>query len=245
MLADSLHVWIGTGKGLIQKTKKQDYWTTYGPYSGLYHPSVYSLARHQNKMFIGTRQGLNYAIPGKNNYDIYKVEIPELFNLTVYKMLSEGPVLWLGTNNGIYSIDESRKQWFHYSAYGFKVGATAYTREEIRGIAENDSFIFFAANNNVVSLHKTNREWLSIPVNIDFLSAGINDAQADNVNLWIATNSGVLRLHLKKRKWFFYSSRDGLGDDTVYSILIDGDYVWFGNRHGVTQFYWNAPHLRE
>jgi ligand-binding sensor domain-containing protein len=245
ILTDSSFVWIGTGKGLIQKSKKSDYWTTYGAYSGLYHPTVYSLTRHQKKLFIGTKQGLNYAVEGKNNYDIYKVEIPELFNLTFYKMLSEQSVLWLGTNNGIYAIDESNQKWLHYNAYGFKVGATTYTRDEIRGIAENDSNIFFISNSNVVRYHKTNREWLSITVNTDFLNAGVNDAQADQNNLWIATNSGVLRLHLKKQKWFFYSKQDGLCDDYVYAVLLDGDYVWFGTHDGLTQFFWNAPHLKE
>lgn len=245
ILADSAHVWIGTGTGLVQKSKKTDYWTTYGAYSGLYHTSVYALVFQQNKLFIGTKQGLNYAVPGKNNYDIYKVEIPELFNVSVFKMLSENSQLWLATNNGIYAIDEKQKKWFHYNAAGFKVSASALTRDEVRGIAENDSSIFFISNSNVVRLNKNSREWLGIAVNTEFLNAGVNDAKADNDNLWIAACAGVLRFNLSKQKWYFYSERDGLSDDYVYSILLDGDYIWFGTMEGLTQFFWNAPHLMD
>lgn len=244
LYADSLYLWVGTEQGLFQKDKRSNSWTSFGTANGLSHTAVLSVLPVQDKVFIGTRQGLNYGLKGKKNYEFYKVEIPELFNLTIYRMLNENPILWLGTNNGIYAIDQSRKSWYHFSAYGFPIGATTLLKEEIRGIAENDSLLFFASSVNVVSLNKTSRQWQSIPVQVSFLAQGINDAKADNDNLWIATNSGVLRYWLPRRKWYYYSTRDGLADDVCYSILIDGDYVWFGTRFGLTQFYWNAPHLR-
>ncbi len=245
ILTDSLHIWIGTENGLIQKSKNSDNWTTYGTSSGLFHPAVYSLTRQKNKLFIGTKQGLNYAVQAKNGYEIFKADIPELFNLTIYKMISQQSVLWLATNNGIYAIDEEKEKWYHFNAFGYKVGATTFTREDVKGIAENDSDLFFISGQNVAQFHKTSGEWLSLPVNSEFLNSGVNDAKADRENLWIATCSGVLRLHLKKQKWFYYSEKDGLGNDYVYSILLDGDYIWFGCMEGISQFFWNAPHLKE
>ncbi|NUM80517.1 hypothetical protein HUU42_06885 [bacterium] len=245
LLIDSHNVWIGTEEGLIRKSKSMDYWSTFGAYSGLFHPHIYALAKQDNRLFIGSEEGLNFASIVDKDYVIQRVDIPELRNLAVFKILISDNVLWLGTDNGIYAIDQNEKRWYHYDAYGFSAGATTYLRQYVRGIAEDDSAIYFASQKNIVRYGKKSKQWESIPLNPDFIESGINDAACDDRNLWIATNSGILRFVKNKRKWIYYSSQDGLAADIVKSILIDGDYVWFGTEKGVTQFYWNALHLKE
>jgi len=245
IFSDDQNIWIGTEEGLIRNIKNTTYWATYGVFSGLYHSHILSLAAHNKRLFAGTAQGLNYLMPIDKKYAVQKVEIPALFNCAIYKIIVYDDVIWLGTSNGIYAIDEKNKTWFHYNGQGFKVGPDTYLREEIRGMAENDSLIFFAHAKGICHYHKTRAVWESIPVNTDFLSAGINDAKADAYNLWIATNDGVLRWILAKRKWIYYSFKDGLADPQVYCMLTDGDYIWFGTRKGVTQFFWNSTDRTE
>lgn len=245
LLIDKENVWIGTDEGLIRKIKSMDYWTTYGSYSGLYHPSVLSIAQDGMYLYIGTQQGLNMTKPKQKEYLISKIEIPELFNVAIYKILIRDKTLWLGTSNGIYAVTMTDYTFSHYNAVGFIVGSTQFLDQQIRGITEDSTFIYFASELGVIRYRKATSKWESIPVNTQYLLAGINDAVCDDNNLWIATNSGVLRYIKLKQKWIYYGTQDGLAGERVKKILIDGDYVWFGTNKGLTQFFWNAPHLIE
>jgi len=245
LFIDTSNAWIGTENGLIQKDKRANYSTTFGIYSGLYSERVFALAFDGSRLFIGTENGLNYARRKDKDWEIQKVEIPELRRLAVFKILIHNNILWLGTDNGIYSIDQNEKHWNHYDANGYSVGATTLIREEVRGLAQDDSLIYFASSRTIIAYRKKESTWKSFALNSELLNSGINDAACDEKNLWIATNGGVLRLDKKKGKWYYYGTKDGLASDIAKCVLIDGDYVWFGTDKGVTQFFWNAKHLRE
>ncbi|MBL7995568.1 hypothetical protein JNM05_09355 [bacterium] len=245
MISDNENVWIGTDEGLVQRIKKMEYWTTYSAYSGLYHPSVYSIALDGRSLYIGTQQGLNIARPKQKEYAISKIEIPELFNVTIYKILVTNKTMWLGTSNGIYAVSLSDNTFSHFNAVGFKVSSSQFLDQQIRGLTEDSTYIYFASELSVIRYHKTKLIWESIPVNTQYLIPGVNDAVCDENNIWIGTNNGVLRYIKRKQKWIYYGTQDGLAGGRVKKILIDGDYVWFGTNKGLTQFFWNAPHLIE
>lgn len=242
---DKTSIWIGTDEGLVRKIKTQDYWTTYGAYSGLYHPSVLSVAVDGRTLYIGTQQGLNTARPKEKDYVISKIEIPELFNVPIFKLLVSGNKLWMGTGNGIYSLSLHDDLLSHFNSAGFTVNSTAFLDQQVRGLTEDSSCIYFASELSVVRYRKATATWESLPINTQYLIPGINDAICDEQNLWIATNSGVLRYIKSKQKWLYYGTQDGLAGERVKQILIDGDYVWFATNKGLTQFFWNAPHLLE
>lgn len=245
MISDNENLWIGTEEGLVQKIKKMDYWSTYNAYSGLYHPSVLSIIPFGKTLYIGTLQGLNTAVPKGKEYVISKIEIPELFNIPIFNMLVNGNTLWLGTGNGIYTLAFSDYRITHFNALGFSVNNGALLDQQVRGIASDSNYIYFASELSIVRYDKRTSEWQSIPVNNQFLVSGVNHAACDERNLWIATNNGVLRYIKSKKKWIYYGTKDGLAGERVNKILIDGDYVWFGTNKGLTQFFWNAPHLLE
>ncbi len=245
LIIDKSNIWIGTDEGLVRKIKSMDYWTTYGAYSGLYHPSVLSVAVDGKTLYIGTQQGLNTAKPKEKDYLISKVEIPELFNIPIFKLLVSGNKLWMGTGNGIYSLSLDNTLLSHFNAVGFSVHSRIFLDQQVRGITEDSSYIYFASELSVVRYRKATATWESLPINTQYLQPGINDAVCDEQNLWIATNSGVLRYIKTKQKWLYYGTQDGLAGEIVKKILIDGDYVWFGTNKGLTQFFWNAPHLIE
>ena len=51
-----------------------------------------------------------------------------------------------------------------------------------------------------------------------------------------------LEFNKESKAWVHYTVFDGLADNRVLDIALDGDYVWFGTPKGVTLFYWNDPH---
>ena len=60
--------------------------------------------------------------------------------------------------------------------------------------------------------------------------------------VWAGTDHGVLKYIKEEDRWKLFTTEDGLLDNEVRWILLDGDYVWFGTGRGLTQFYWNAPY---
>ncbi|MCP5053664.1 MAG: hypothetical protein GY940_41245, partial [bacterium] len=52
--------------------------------------------------------------------------------------------------------------------------------------------------------------------------------------LWFGTDSGLIRL--KDNKTVFYTVRDGLTEDYVYSVLEDNSgYLWLAGRNGISR----------
>ena len=64
----------------------------------------------------------------------------------------------------------------------------------------------------------------------------------DEQSAWIATDEGILKFDRRRNTWRHFTTEDGLLDNTVQTILLDGDYVWLGTPQGATRFYWNDPY---
>ena len=66
---------------------------------------------------------------------------------------------------------------------------------------------------------------------------------ADSAHVWVGKENGLLKYVKRENRWYRYSRADGLLDNSVRWILLDGDYIWLGTGRGLTRFFWNAPHL--
>jgi ligand-binding sensor domain-containing protein len=72
--------------------------------------------------------------------------------------------------------------------------------------------------------------------------AQINRILATRTSVWVATDAGVLKYDRAGERWVTFTVEDGLSSNRVNSILLDGDYIWFGTDGGLTRFYWNTPY---
>jgi len=79
------------------------------------------------------------------------------------------------------------------------------------------------------------------PVKDHPLNAAVNRILASRQAVWVATNAGVFKYDRAMQRWVQFTVEDGLADDRVYSIQLDGDYIYFGTARGLTKFYWNSP----
>jgi hypothetical protein len=69
---------------------------------------------------------------------------------------------------------------------------------------------------------------------------------ADSDVVWLGTEGrGVLKYLKTENRWRTFTTDDGLLDDSVRDIFMDGDYAWFGTAKGLTRFYWNSPVRRD
>ena len=56
-------------------------------------------------------------------------------------------------------------------------------------------------------------------------------------NLWIGTNSGLLKFNKIDKKFKSYTEKDGLANNIVYQILKDDDKnIWMSTNNGISKF---------
>jgi len=101
--------------------------------------------------------------------------------------------------------------------------------------------VWFGSDLGVFGFNAAINEWLDPPAKMYETEAGINRIKATYQAVWVATNQGVLKFDREQQRWVSFTTRDGLADDRVYAIQLDGDFIYFGTSRGLTRFYWNNP----
>jgi ligand-binding sensor domain-containing protein len=80
---------------------------------------------------------------------------------------------------------------------------------------------------------------------MNFPEVDVIKITCDSKNVWVATRDGVWKLNRATDIWVKYTTEDGLLDDDVQDLVLDGDHIWFGTPQGATRFFWANPSLRE
>ncbi|HNB08922.1 MAG TPA: hypothetical protein PKV06_00295 [bacterium] len=242
--ADENYIWVGTTSGLNYLNKKSNQWTIAKTYSGLKDDHIIEIVPFQKGIIVATENGLHRSILTKKGIQFQPLEIPDLWNRHVLKILPSGNSIWLGTDNGIYRLDSSFTIQNHYTALGYDIPLNSLVNQVVPAITEMANNLFFISTHSVLRFDKHKKEWESMPISGSYLQSGVYDAIADEDNLWIGLADGALQYDFELQRWAYYNKKDGIGGYSVYKILPDGDYVWFATENGLTQFYWNAEHLR-
>ena len=110
--------WIGTYNGLsFMSFEKEGFFLNFsGEETGSPgNPFIYSLHRTQNRLWVGTRNGLNSHVPGSKTFRVY-LERDGLPNNTIYSILEDQTGrLWMSTNKGISCFDPKTDTFRNYN----------------------------------------------------------------------------------------------------------------------------------
>jgi ligand-binding sensor domain-containing protein len=68
-----------------------------------------------------------------------------------------------------------------------------------------------------------------------FTSDNVNGIVGDDSGryIWMATDKGVTRLNQRRKEFRTYDQRNGLSDDFIWSVALDGDILWVGTDFGI------------
>ncbi|MBI3872401.1 MAG: hypothetical protein HY304_04915 [candidate division Zixibacteria bacterium] len=69
----------------------------------------------------------------------------------------------------------------------------------------------------------------------DHVHAFVGDAERHY--LWMATDLGLVRYDRQKEQFRTYGRREGLTDDRVWSLCLDGEILWVGTESGIDGIY--------
>lgn len=231
-------VWFGTQDGLTRFDRNRNNWRTLTVVDNLVGNFIHDIVIDKDNIWAATSQGvsrLNKAPWGSDSLRIRHVMYPSLGEITVYDLEKQLNLLWMATEYGIFVYDTEA------DSGGFYKGVEGPSDQEIFAVSCYGNEVWFGTEAGVAALNVDTKNWLTPPAKMNNTDAGINRILAARDAVWVATNSGVLKYDRAGERWVHYTVMDGLPDDQVYSLCLDGDYIWFGTARGLTRFYWNSP----
>jgi ligand-binding sensor domain-containing protein len=245
METDSHYVWFGTQDGLARMKKKDSSWWFYKSFAGLPDDEVTALESDGGHLWIGTTYGLALYDLGADS--LTSIQDPLIKNLYVYSILADSDYVWAGTNRGAYTFDKEAQTWYRF------VTPDGLLSGQVRSIArlndENSSSgkdeIWFGTDMGILGYSPVSDKREVYHNQMNFPEVDVIKVACDKKNIWVATTHGVWKLNRITDIWIKYTTDDGLIDNNVQDMVLDGDHIWFGTPQGATRFFWNNPRLVE
>ena len=213
--------WVGTYNGLYRY--RGDVFGLYAEKEGLKNTFIFQILRDKNKnLFVGTAGDGFYIYNGKqfSNYTSKNGLSGDLVNAATLDAAND---LWIGTNKGLSKFDGTR-----FTNYGKKEGITG---DSITAIYIDKKGIIWLGGNRVL-MRFDGKRFESFDVKGppgSFVSAITDDQKG---GLWVGTYLGGL-LKFDGHNFSNATEETGVKSNSVFSILTDGDDIFFATFDGV------------
>ncbi len=245
MEADSQFIWLGTQKGLACMRKRDSSWRSFTSFQGLPEDEVTALEADGRYLWIGTSRGL--AFYDLKSDSLKTIKDPLLKDLYIFCVLSDSFYVWVGTERGVYTLDKTGKTWYRFlTPDGLLSGQVrSIARRSDQKASSGKEQIWFGTDLGILGYSPVSDQRKIYDNRMNFPEVDVVKLVCDKKNVWVATRDGVWKLDQATQIWIKYTTEDGLLDNNVQDLALDGDYIWFGTPQGVTRFFWNDPRLRE
>tara|TARA_R110001583_G_scaffold157548_1_gene309494 strand:+ start:16107 stop:20180 length:4074 start_codon:yes stop_codon:yes gene_type:complete len=239
-------IWIGTKNGLSRFSPDNGKFTSYFKEGRCTdNPPVLdirSILADNNALWIGTAGGgLMHFNPQDCKAEYYlhdESNANALSDNHVRLLLKDNQQhLWIGTRNGLNKLDLSTGKIKRYKSNQDDKSTLPHNR--IRSLYQDNEGTIWIGTSGGLSRYNT------LTDNFDNFTAeqGLlseNDVRAIWKDIegifWIATGNGLTRLNLQQKKAQFFYEQDGLANNTLYSLLIEGEYLWITTNNGLSRF---------
>jgi len=231
-------VWIGTnGKGVYLYSKDTDQFTQYlGDTQGntLAGDNIYTMCDDGENLILGSHEGKLRKLNKRRNI-VSDVSAPEVHYKIIRCVTKLNNKLWVGTDFGIYIIDEERNDIFRihndpmcsYSLSHNQVGKIYQDREGGIWVGTNAGGINYLSS----SVQKFTR-YIPLFKKETISSKRIREIiEDDNQNIWVGTDDEGVNMLSPGRQTFRKIGRDigeNLTSDKTLSLLHSNGNIWVG-----------------
>ncbi|MDX9857709.1 MAG: hypothetical protein RBT76_07970 [candidate division Zixibacteria bacterium] len=231
---DDEFVYFGTPLGLyILDRDNMTVREHYDYRRGLSDDNVISLRIVGDSLFVGTAAGLTVISFGRDS--IYYVSPQELANQVVYDMEPAMGYVWIGAQSGAYRyrLSDGALQRFE--------DPTSVLFGPVYDIERNGDVLWLASDDGVVRVNLRTADivpYHEITARRGGRALAVNDEVAA-----LSSDRGVTLIFHDRDEPFSreFTVEDGIADGTVYSLKMDGRYLWIGTSRGLTRFLWDNP----
>jgi len=235
-------VWIGTwGAGLYlfnPKTQKSINYNTSN--SNIVNDHVHKIFEDEKGgIWIGTQNGLCfYNTKTKQFEEAGEAKVLSVFrNNRIFDILEFNNFLWVATKFGLHKISkDSIYSYFHNTNDSTSLGA-----DLVYDILLDKHENIWAATEgglNIIDLKQNEfRKYTRVKDNLS--SDEILCLYEDTVNnyMWLGTSWGLNRFNIENEEIKAYTTKDGLPNNLIYSILPDKHgNIWISTNKGISKF---------
>jgi len=214
--------------GLVILDKRKLKWKTIDSRDGLESDQVHDVISFQDKVYIGTKYGLNWLnLP---SFEAQESHQTTLDDVQINQLAHDDTSIWIASKFGLYQIDPFSNE---ISFHGSRAVLPDYNLTAVEVVGKE---IWVANSSGIAYWDRSSDEWHSFP-GLD-LNAEIRDIASTKNVIWFATNMGLLKYKRKQDYWRLFTEADGLIDNNIYHLNVDGKHIWISTATGITSFRW-------
>ncbi|MBN1350677.1 hypothetical protein JXJ21_14765 [candidate division KSB1 bacterium] len=236
--ADNDTLWFGTEQGVVKFSPDENTWLTIDQRAGLRNDYVFDVVVDSHDVWVATPAGIDRFGKFGTNLDSVNVSWiarEDIREIEVYDLEFMDDILWAGTEYGAYYYNTSND-----SGHFFELGLLGPGTKAVYAVSWSGSEVWFGLADGIEIFDFKKGDWCPTPKRRLNMKSQINMIRANAQVAWVGTSEGAWKYDRDRTTWRLFTTNDGLIDNNVQTIWIDGDYVWFGTPQGLTKFYWNS-----
>jgi signal transduction histidine kinase/streptogramin lyase len=226
------NLWVATQKGVSIVNFQKNTVRLLDKSNGLSNDFVQSFFKINDKVVVATNGGFNIIDPVNKTMEIVG-KSEGLVNDTIYSAFKDrsGNTWLTGPSNGADVVDSVKKIIRHVDVKG---GLSDNNIQDIK--QDNDGRVWLATSKagvNIIDPIKNTVRWLND-------QPGLKDTcnrvlvQDKQGRMWIGTDKGIYVADIKNGKLTSISTKEGLTNDKVLSLLAYNDFIAAGTNNKIT-----------
>ncbi len=232
--SDSAFIYAGTPQGIyvINRTN-HEVAKRIDRRNGLTDENVLCLKRWGDSLFIGTAGGVMAMVC--HNDSMAYIGRQEFYEQIVYDLDVVNNYLWIASGIGAFRVSLETGKIQQYK------DPDAVLVDRAFAVRHFGNFLWLASDIGLVRIDLqtgTTEPFLVTSRKFDGRALAVNDKVAA-----VSSDRGLTLIFHNRDNPVIrdFGTEDGLASDFIYSLLLDGDYLWVGTDRGVTKFWWNNP----
>ena len=238
-------LWVGTASGLAEYHKHDDSWREYKAFmtrEPLREDSVSNIEFDGHYVWFSnwsdSRNGAIVRFDRRTNTWQWFGRETILKNIEaksmtqIRRVVVDDNAVWFATDYGILRYDKADDTWEHFTT------EDGLADNDINYIACGDSVVWASYWNTkqltgaeISKYDKKGRKWETMQVQyLVYEREFVYSIAADGDDVWISVSSSGVRRISKDGEQTRYTKEDGLDQNYVEWITVDGDEIWFAHR---------------
>lgn len=223
-------LWVATSAGInVYWKSPTPKWEVFTEAQGLPSKDVRCLAGYQDVLYAGTQKGLAVFDRVKKRW--FPVDPKEGIPAEpVNVLLVEGATVWVGFETGLLMYDRAKGRSKFFTVEDGLVD------NAIRALATEGEYVFIGTVGAALHAYDKDRKKIRVytPKKQIFTNIVLG---VERNRIWAGTNGGGLRVYNRTTgEWKAVTMKEGLSDDFLQSIGVDGQFIWFGTFDGVSRY---------
>ena len=235
-------LWLGTSEQGVNIINEKEVKYLHTENSNLLSNTIIDITGYENKVFIGTNNGLSVLVKDNESYTITnyteKEGLPS--NKITYLFVDSKGSLFIGTSNGLAILDSNNKL-IDVTYILDDIGVSDKFIGAIYEDSRENYYIGCFLGGGLIKINPNTKEY-KIYKNIDNDETSLsNDCIIfinENLdgNILVGTSHGINILNLSTDKFNHYTEKDGLINNTIYGILVDkNNGIWMSTNAGISK----------